>query len=467
MAPVNYNIMTPSGGFIPASLRNVVLPRVSQYLWKKVVSLARSTVCAALEQGITKGRVTIAERAGSYTFGDTDPIVPSRHGYLHVHDETFWVRVYVWYDIGFSEAFLNGEFTSPDLKMVLNIYVDNHLTLDALSTIVYAFNSAVEAVTQRFSHDVLKSVENVAGYDASNELYRAFLSSEMQYSCPLWGEAEGGVRGDLEGHRRPGDLENAQRRKIETILRKARLRSGDRLLEIGSGWGSVAIAAAQMGCTVDTITLSVEQHTLAIERVNEAGVSERVRVHLMDYRSLPPHFHKAFDACISIEMLEAVGVEWMQTYIRTIDWALKDDRAVVVLSATTYPEGTHRSIQGNDFVRKYHWPNCTLPSATSLANAFQDTLHGQFSLEAIEDIGCHYPRCLREWRRRLDENWSETLLHSLQNRYPALKDEKMLSVFRRRWEYMYVYMEVAYSRVWLSLPIWTFVRPGRASLNCA
>lgn len=188
----------------------------------------------------------------------------------------------------------------------------------------------------------------------------------MQYSCPIWGEEEGGVRGDLEGLRRPGDLESAQRRKIEYILRKARLRPGDRLLEIGSGWGGVAIAvsvkfrttlpvliadghcgtqAGRMGCTVDTITLSVEQRALALERVREAGLEGQVRVHLMDYRKMPAEFEKAFDACISIEMLEAVGAEYMPTYIRQIDWALKDDRAAVVLSATTYPECSYSRLQ--------------------------------------------------------------------------------------------------------------------------
>ena len=119
-----------------------------------------------------------------------------------------------------------------------------------------------------------------------------------------------------------------------------------------------------MGCTVDTITLSVEQCALARERVKEAGVADRVTVHLLDYRSLPPEFEKQFDACVSIEMLEvgvvfglvenadlrhlidqAVGVEYMPTYIKTIDWALKDDRAAVVLTATAYPEGTHVSLQ--------------------------------------------------------------------------------------------------------------------------
>ncbi|KAL1949852.1 hypothetical protein VTO73DRAFT_8733 [Trametes versicolor] len=471
MSDLSYNVMAPPSAVATASV--VPLPSsMTSVLWRGLVSLARSTVIAALKSGIVNGQIDIVEQNGTTTsFGlsTTESKGQSRHGQIVVHDDTFWVRVFTWYDIGFAEAYLAGDFSSPNLKEVLNIYVDNFRlgSLGGLSTIAYRFNSVIETITLRFSHSLTKAVANVAGYDASNELYQAFLSTEMQYSCPIWGEEEGGVRGDLEGLRRPGDLESAQRRKIEYILRKARLRPGDRLLEIGSGWGGVAIAAGRMGCTVDTITLSVEQRALALERVREAGLEGQVRVHLMDYRKMPAEFEKAFDACISIEMLEAVGAEYMPTYIRQIDWALKDNRAAVVLSATTYPECSYSRLQGNDFVRKYHWPNTIIPSATSLSVAFNETLKGRFSLETVEDFGSHYPRCLREWGRRLEENWSPKLVASLQERYPSLKEEHNMDILRRRWRYMYLYMEVAYSRAWLSLGTWTFVRPGHSAELCA
>ncbi|KAK7684541.1 hypothetical protein QCA50_012488 [Cerrena zonata] len=396
-------------------------------------------------------------------FGQNDGSVKTKCASLRVQSEAFWVRVYLRYDLGFSEAFMAGDFTTPDLKAILNIYVDNLGTLDTnLASVFYIAQALAEKVLMYFNHGLSMAICNIADYDVSNEFYQAFLSKEMKYSCPLWSKEEGGVRGDLEGHRRPGDLEAAQTRMIKYVLAKAQLRPGDRLLEIGSGWGGMAIEAARMGCTVDTITLSIEQLTLAKQLAKEAGFEKQVRVHLMDYRNLPPEFKGAFDACVSLEMLEAVGVEWLPTYFKQIDWALKSDRAAVVMTASVYPEATYTPHQGNDFVRKYHWPGSVCPSATSLPVDIHKSVPKRFTTYSIDDLGMHYPRCLREWGRRLDESWTPELIQSLQERHPALKDELKLGMFKRRWEYMFQYMEVAYSRVWLSLKCWTMTRPGQA-----
>ncbi|KAJ6489610.1 S-adenosyl-L-methionine-dependent methyltransferase [Mycena vitilis] len=431
---------------------------------KKFLAYSKQVVLAALNKAIREGHLEITDRSGRvYKIGKHDSV--TRRAVLRVNDDRFWLRVYFSNDLGFSEAYMAGECDSPLLKDVLDLYIDN--SIDAVTTLSYRIFTAVSVVVHYFSHSHSKSIANVAGYDASNDLYQAFLSKEMQYSCPIWSDNEGGVRGDLEGHRKPGDLEAAQATKINYILRKARLKSGGRLLEIGSGWGSIAIAAAEMGCTVDTLTLSIEQKQLAELRIKEAGFSSQIRVHLMDYRDMPPHFKGAFDACVSLEMLEAVGIEYMPTYIAKIDWALKSKEAAVVLTATTYPEKTRTRYQGQDFIRKFHWPHTVLPSALSLAQDFQKVLRGRFCIDSIEDFGTHYPRCLREWGRRLTDNWTPDLIDSLQQRYPELKDPYKLEMFRRKWHYMFVYMEVAYSRVWLSCVCWTFARPRSAAVTCA
>ncbi|PSR77063.1 hypothetical protein PHLCEN_2v8096 [Hermanssonia centrifuga] len=168
----------------------------------------------------------------------------------------------------------------------------------------------------------------------------------MMYSCALWSEAEGGVNGDLLSGPTDGDLEAAQHRKIHHVLKKARLRLGDRLLEFGSGWGGLAIEAARTyGCEVDSLTLSVEQKALAEERIKAAGLEGRVRVHLMDYRDIPPEFQHAFDAFISIEMLEHVGSQHYKEYFKLVDYALKSKNATAVVSASTFPECRYTGYQ--------------------------------------------------------------------------------------------------------------------------
>lgn len=288
----------------------------------------------------------------------------------------------------------------------------------------------------------------------------------MTYSSALWPESLGGVLGDLNGHRHERDLESAQRHKIHHLLKKARVRPGHRLLEFGSGWGALAIEAAKMGCTVDTLTLSVQQKNLAEERVAAEGLTDRVRVHLMDYRNLPPEFEKAFDAFVSVEMVEAVGIRYLPRFFEILDWALKSDRSAAVITATTQPESRYSEYQATDYARKYQWPNSFCPSATSFVKTAQTATHGKLALESVEDFGVHYPRTLREWGRRLQENWNPETITALVKEQPQLSDESSLRIFRRKWEYMYVYAEVGYARAYTSMHYFTFVRPEYPVEKC-
>jgi cyclopropane-fatty-acyl-phospholipid synthase len=206
----------------------------------------------------------------------------------------------------------------------------------------------------------------------------------MMYSCALWGPEQGGVRGDLDFGPFSGDLEAAQLRKIRHVLRKARVKRGDRILEVGSGWGGLAIEAAlTYGCEVDTLTLSAKQKSLAEERIEMLGLQDRVRVHLLDYRELPPEWEKKFDAFISVEMLEvrkrchhttirlnvsplqhvgsqvrlsvefkfndrspvAVIPQHYNTYFKLVDWALKSENATAVVTSSTFPESRYSGYQ--------------------------------------------------------------------------------------------------------------------------
>ncbi|KAF8573681.1 cyclopropane fatty acid synthase [Ramaria rubella] len=443
--------------------------RLLAFAWSYIVTFARRRTLWAFEKGIRRGRLDVFDATfGKRSFGQPGIADEKKEpAVIHVTNENFWVRMLLSYDIGFSEAYMTSEFETPDLKAILELYIDNTESIDILASPLYKLFSAVTIIGMRFfTHGRSKALENVAIYNTSNELYQSFLSQEMMYSCPLWSNDIGGIRGDLEGKNIPGHLEIAQQQKIAYLLAKAQLRPGDRVLEIGCGWGALAIAAAQLGCTVDAVTNSEEQAKLARQRVKLAGVENKVTIHLMDYRDVPPEFEKAFDACLSTEMLEAVGRRYMGAFLSIIDWAVKDGRGSVVLTGATYPERTYTPYQGNDFCRKYHWPEGVSPSPTSFLNDFQTYIPGRFCVDSVADMGLNYPRCLREWAHRFGANWNKEIVQSLVERYPELNDSTNMEVFIRRWRYMFVYMEVGYARRWVGLTCWSLSRPGRASSVC-
>ncbi|KAL6306063.1 CFS1-like protein [Sparassis latifolia] len=422
----------------------------------------------SLKNGLQHGHLVITEGENKHSFGVVGDRPISLSADIAVENEAFWVRVYLSHDLGFSEAYMHGDFTTSNLKAILDLWLANRDTLTSLMSMYSRVSWMISSIAvKNFGQTLVKSIPNVVtGYDCSNTFFQAILSKEMMYSCALWTDVTGGVRGDLDGTVKKFDLENAQLHKIHYLLKKARVRPGDRLLEFGSGWGAMAIEAAKMGCTVDTLTLSIQQKILAEQRVAEAGLSDKVRVHFMDYRNLPPEFEKAFDAFISVEMLEAVGVAYMHQYFKILDWALKSDRATAVMTATSQPESRWTMYQATDYARKYQWPNTILPSATYLANACQEAVPRRFVLEGIEDNGVHYPRTLREWGRRLQENWTPEMITEMLKDRPELSNERDLAIYKRKWEYMCVYAEVGYARAYTSMHYWTFARPDNPMLVC-
>ncbi len=171
-----------------------------------------------------------------------------------------------------------------------------------------------------------------AHYDISNEMFAAFLSDDMTYSCPIWLPKTNPKTGEET-------LEQAQERKLIRFITNARIKQSDHVLEIGTGWGSFAIAAVKAtGCRITSLTLSIEQKELAEERIAAAGYADRIEVILCDYRALLPPSTGFYDKVVSIEMLEAVGREYLTTYFECVDRLLKPDGGVAVFQCITMPE---------------------------------------------------------------------------------------------------------------------------------
>jgi cyclopropane-fatty-acyl-phospholipid synthase len=332
-----------------------------------------------------------------------------------VRPGAFFARLGADVKIGFGEAYMTGDWTTgPGTDLA-----------DLLSPFAAKMSALVHPLLQRLRHRVERtqpaheensrqnSRSNISRhYDLSNELFEQFLDETMTYSS-AWFE--------------PGDdLAAAQRRKIDGILDLARVRSGMHVLEIGSGWGGLAIRAAQeRGARVTTLTLSTEQRALARKRAQEAGVGDLVDVRLQDYREATG----SYDAIVSVEMIEAVGEAYWPTYFATLDALLAPGGRVGLQAITMAHDRMLATRRGYSWIHKYVFPGGIIPSI----RAISDNLAAQTRLSIVErrDLGPHYARTLALWREQFLGNWGK-LSRSFDD------------TFRRMWEFYLAYCEAGF-----------------------
>ena len=233
-----------------------------------------------------------------------------------------------------------GEFSCPDLTSFFRIFILNRPYLSNGTTMTSALSSTLSGLL-RATNTLSSARLNIAAhYDISNAMFTAFLSPDMTYSCPIW-------RPLVDPLCTTESLEQAQYRKLQRFIDNAKIKSTDHVLEIGTGWGSFAVIAVQQtGCRVTSLTLSVEQKALAEQRIRDAGLQNNITVLLCDYRALevPKRDEDKFDKLVSIEMLEAVGREFLNTYFECVERLLKKDGGIAVFQCITMPEMVSRTI---------------------------------------------------------------------------------------------------------------------------
>ncbi|WSJ01721.1 cyclopropane-fatty-acyl-phospholipid synthase family protein [Nocardia sp. NBC_01329] len=306
---------------------------------------------------------------------------------LHRPDD-FAVRLGTAGLIGFGESYMAGDWSAPDPAAVLTVLAGNienlvPPVLQTLRGLYVAKHPRSERNTRANSRD------NVAHhYDLSNEFFGLFLDETMTYSSALFLSTEPAPRWR--------DLTDAQYRKIDRILDAARVGPGTRLLEIGTGWGALAIRAAQRGARVRSVTLSTEQRDLALTRIEAAGAADLVEVDLLDYRLVDGEY----DAVVSVEMIEAVGCEYLDIYFRTIEKLLAPGGRAA-LQAITMPDHRMRATRNTyTWIQKYIFPGGFLPSTRLIA----DTVARGTGLRVAErfSMGEHYAHTLYLWQERFD-----------------------------------------------------------------
>lgn len=322
------------------------------------------------------GRLDVTVHVDGRTLGRGGPAMT-----IHRPDE-FFARVGRDGLIGFGEAYQTGAWDAPDLGGFLAVLAAE--MADLVPRPLQRLRAAyVHRPPREESSSTENSRDNIAHhYDLSNDLFATFLDPTWSYSSALFDDAGG-----------PSEsLESAQVRKLERLLDVTGVGEGSRVLEIGTGWGELAIRAAQRGARVHTITLSSEQQSLARSRIQRAGVADRVEVELVDYRGLTAH--EPYDAVLSIEMIEAVGHAYWPDYFATLA-AMVAPGGRVGLQAITMPHDRMLATRNTwTWINKYIFPGGFLPSTEVIAEQAGD--HG---LQVVDDLafGASYARTLRLW----------------------------------------------------------------------
>jgi cyclopropane-fatty-acyl-phospholipid synthase len=373
--------------------------------------LAKSLLLAQLNK-IQHGRLRFLDGHIDRSFGAQTDIGPFDVT-LRVRDARFYSDAVFAGTTGAGEAYMRGYWDCDDLTGLVRLMVVNRELMND-----------VDSGWSRFSAPLLKTAHwlnrntsagsrrNIAAhYDLGNNFFELFLDETMAYSCGIFQTPD-------------ASLLEASNAKFDAACSKLKLTPGQHLLEIGTGWGGLAIHAARhYGCRVTTTTISREQYELAKERVARANLSDRITLLLDDYRDL----RGEFDALVSIEMIEAVGHQYLDTYFRQCSALLRPHGAMLLQAITIRDQFYEQAKRSVDFIKRFIFPGSFIPSAQALLNSLARST--DLKMFHMEDIGPHYARTLRLWRERLLARRQEVRALG----YPE--------TFLRMWEYYLCYCE--------------------------
>jgi cyclopropane-fatty-acyl-phospholipid synthase len=370
--------------------------------------LLRSQVLSRIGR-LQSGRLTIKDSLHTRDFGEPG----GAEAVIRIEDLSAYADIATGGTIGAAEAYMQGKWTANDLTSLVRIFVANRNVMDGIEGGL----ACLAAPLLRFSHWLRRNTRgqsrrNIsAHYDLGNDFYQLFLDATMSYSSGIY----------------PGPdstLDEAAIHKLDVICRKLDLRRGDELLEIGTGWGGLAMhAAGNYGCRVTTTTISGKQREYALRRIRTAGLQDRITVLDRDYRDLEGQF----DKLVSVEMIEAVGLGFLDEYFRVCSARLKPHGRMLLQGIVIADRIYEQARQSVDFIQKYIFPGGALPSLGAIqASVARAT---DLQLVSLQDIGQDYARTLREWRGRFLSQ-----LHAIrQLGYPE--------EFIRMWEYYLAYCE--------------------------
>ena len=367
------------------------------------------------------GFLEIACPEETYTFGNPGARLRAM---AVVHDERFFVRAVTAADIGIGESFMDGDWTSPDVVALVRLCVRNLRTLDSRHRFLSAVRGFASRLRHRFRSNTLTgSRENIrAHYDLGNDFYQVFLDPQMLYSSAYFKSAD-------------DSLELAQTQKLDLICRKLQLQPGDRLLEIGCGWGGFAIHAARnYGARVTAVTISQAQYDFAAQRLAQTNLDGgHIRLILEDYRKLQGEF----DKIVSIEMFEAVGFAHYDEFFAACDRLLAPG-GTMLLQTITLPEQEVPAYRKRvDWIQTYIFPGSELASVSEIQKSLARCT--RMGLSHLENMGLHYAKTLAAWRDRFFQGLGEVRRLGF--------DEP----FQRMWDFYLAWCEGAFLERYISV----------------
>jgi len=392
--------------------------------------LARRFMLRVLSH-IKVGSLTIHDGDDTHHFGKAD--VPGEpQAEIVVHNREAFGKVLTGGTIASGEAYIDGDWSTPDLTEVTRLFSANMDSMESMQASQHWYTKLALKLAHAMNRNTHEgSRRNIsAHYDLGNDFFRLFLDPTMMYSAAVF-------------ERPDNTLEKAAVDKLDEICRQLELKPSDHLVEIGTGWGGMAIhAATHYGCRVTTTTISREQYDYARERVEALGLSDRITLLLEDYRALTG----TYDKLVSIEMIEAVGHDFYDSYFQCCNRLLKADGKMVIQAITIPDRRYERARRSVDYIKRYIFPGGCLPSLEVIAKHIaRDT---DLQMVNLRDITLDYARTLAEWRRRFMDRLEEVKAMGFDER------------FIRMWEFYLCYCEGGFRERIIGTAQIAFAKPG-------
>jgi cyclopropane-fatty-acyl-phospholipid synthase len=396
-------------------------------LWNWKHRWARKLVLKQFES-LAHGQLTLIDHEATHQLGDASADSGAR---VKIHNPAFYPRMVKRGSMGAAESYMEGHWSCDDLTALFQIFIRNlqdrppkrrgdSRLANLADWLIHRLHPNTKAGSRKNIH---------AHYDLGNDFFSLFLDETMTYSAGIFQSAQ-------------SSLTEASRAKIDRICRKLHLKPGDQLLEIGTGWGALAIhAAREYGCRVTTTTISQEQHHFARQRVVEAGLEDRITLLMKDYRDLEGQY----DKLVSIEMIEAVGHQFFETYFQKCSSLLKPEGLMGLQAITMNDQRFAAYLRSVDFIQRYIFPGGCLPSVTRIMESIAQAT--DLRILHLEDIAPHYAQTLRCWRDRFFEQLN------------AVREQGYPESFIRMWEYYLCYCEAAFEERYIGTVQIVFAKP--------